>query len=242
MILDPDGKKLSKRDGAASILQYKDDGYLPDALLNYLVRLGWSHDDDEIFSREQMIELFDIKDVNKSAASINPEKLIWLNQHYLKETDNEKLVTAVKDLSEEHGIDLSNGPDLVDLIEVQKQRTETLKDVVLQSRCFYEDFEEFDAKAAKKHLRPVILEPMQALLNNLTALELWNNNSIKQCIENTAATFELNMGKLGQPLRVAVTGTGISPNIDDTLRLMGKDKTLERLIKAIQFIEARASS
>lgn len=242
MILGPDGRKLSKRDGAASVLQYREDGYLPDALLNYLVRLGWSHGDEEIFSREQMISLFDIKDVNKSAASINPEKLIWLNQHYLKETDSAALVEPLQAQLSAIGVTIDDGPDIVALIDVQKQRTETLKDMAVQSACFFKDFDEFDANAAKKHLRPVILEPMQKLYEALEGLQEWENECIKQTIEAVAAEFDMNMGKLGQPLRVAVTGTGISPNIDDTVRLMGKDKTLKRMKKALEFIEVRAAS
>jgi len=242
MILGPGGKKLTKRDGAASVLQYRDDGYLPDALLNYLVRLGWSHADEEIFSRQQMIDLFDIKDVNKSASSINPEKLIWLNQHYLKNAENDSLAIAIKTQLDAFGIDIANGPELHGLIEVQKHRTETIKDMAEQSKCFYQDFDEFDANAAKKHLRPVILEPLQKLYQIFEALNDWKNESIKQAIEDVAAKFEINMGKLGQPLRVAVTGNGISPNIDDTVRLMGKDKTLKRLKKALDFIEMRANS
>ena len=240
MILGPDGKKLSKRDGAASVLQYRDEGYLPEALLNYLVRLGWSQGDQQIFSIDEMVAEFDIKDVNKSASSINPEKLIWLNQHYLKEADNTALSSCLASIFKEMEIDIEAGPELEALADVQKHRTETLKDMAEQSRFFYEDFNEYDAKAAKKHLRPVILEPMQALMKNLTELESWDNSGIKQCIEETATSFELNMGKLGQPLRVAVTGTGVSPNIDDTLRLLGKERTLTRLKKASEFIEARA--
>ncbi len=242
MILGPDGRKLSKRDGAASVLQYREDGYLPDALLNYLVRLGWSHADEEIFSRQQMIDLFDIKDVNKSAASINPEKLNWLNQHYLKETESAALVEPLQAQLAALGVTTDDGPGIVALIDVQKQRTETLKDMAVQSACFFQDFDEFDANAAKKHLRPVILEPMQKLYDSLQGLADWENDAIKQTIETVAAEFDMNMGKLGQPLRVAVTGTGISPNIDDTVRLMGKDKTLKRLKKALDFIEMRANS
>ena len=242
MILGPDGKKLSKRDGAASVLQYRDDGYLPDALLNYLVRLGWSHADEEIFSREQMVELFDIKDVNKSAASINPEKLVWLNQHYLKHANSEALVAPLQAQLQDMNVNTENGPDIVALIDVQKQRTETVRQMAEQSACFFQDFDEFDAKAAKKHLRPVVLEPMQKLYDELEGLADWQNEPIKQTVEAVANEFELNMGKLGQPLRVAVTGTGVSPNIDDTVRLMGKDNTLKRMKKALEFIQMRAAS
>jgi glutamyl-tRNA synthetase len=242
MILGPDGKKLSKRDGAASVLQYRDDGYLPEAVLNYLVRLGWSKGDQEVFSIEEMIADFDIKDVNKSASSINPEKLLWLNQYYLKNTSNVTLVNPLREQFKLLGISIDNGPDLEELIEVQKQRTETIMQMAEQSIFFYQDFDDFAENAAKKHLRPVILEPLQVLCDLYENLQDWNNKNIKQALEDTAEKFEMKMGKIGQPLRVAVTGTGISPNIDDTLRLLGQNKSLSRLRKAIDFIENRSNS
>jgi len=242
MILGPDGKKLSKRDGAASVLQYRDDGYLPEALLNYLVRLGWSKGDQEIFTIDEMISAFDIKDVNKSASSINPDKLLWLNQHYLKNAANASLVGSLLEQFKMMDIVVDNEPDLEELINVQKHRTETLSDMAKQSVLFYQDFDEYDESAAKKHLRPVILEPLQALYEVLENIQEWNNENIKSAIEGTADKFEIKMGKLAQPLRVAVTGTGISPSIDDTLRLLGQEKSLARLRKAIEFIENRSSS
>jgi glutamyl-tRNA synthetase len=242
MILGPDGKKLSKRDGAASVLQYREDGYLPEALLNYLVRLGWSKEDQEIFNIDEMISEFDIKDVNKSASSINPDKLLWLNQHYLKNADNASLVKPLIDLFKAMDLATDKGPDLQDLIEVQKYRTETLKDMAEQSVFFYQGFDEYTEKAAKKHLRPVILEPLQALYGLLKDIKDWSNSHIKAAIEETAEKFEMKMGKLAQPLRVAVTGTGVSPSIDDTLRLLGQEKSLCRLRKGIEFIENRSTS
>lgn len=242
MILSPEGKKLSKRDGAASVLQYRDDGVLPEALLNYLVRLGWSNGDQEIFSIDEMVSAFDIKDVNKSASSINPEKLLWLNQHYIKNAENKSLSKPLTDLFLHMNIDVANGPELEALIDVQKHRTETLKEMAEQSALFYNDFEEYDPNAAKKHLRPVILDPLKELYESLKNLEAWDNNSIKGVIEKTANDLEMKMGKLAQPLRVAVTGAGVSPSIDDTLRLLGQEKSLKRLRKGIEFIENRSSS
>lgn len=239
MILGPDGKKLSKRDGAASVLQYREEGYLPEAVLNYLVRLGWSHGDQEIFSVDEMIELFDIADVNKSDAAINPDKLLWLNQHYLAAIDTEELaqlMTPIFDYS------IDNGPKLADVLAILKERSKSLLEIVQQARCYYQDFDEFDAKAAKKHLRPVILEPMQTLLERFTELATWSAQDIHQVIQTTADEFELNLGKIGQPLRVAVTGTGMSPGIDVTLELVGKQRTLDRIAKALDFIKNRTAS
>jgi glutamyl-tRNA synthetase len=242
MILGPDGKKLSKRDGAASVLQYRDEGYLPEAVLNYLVRLGWSKGDQEVFSIDEMISEFDIKDVNKSASSINPDKLLWLNQNYLKNTDNELLVEPLKMSFQAMGLSITDGPDLIELIDVQKHRVETIKEMAEQSVLFYQDFDEYAENAAKKHLRQVVLESLSSLYESFASIQDWNNENIKFAIEGVAEKFELKMGKIGQPLRVAVTGTGISPSIDDTLRLLGKEKSLSRLRKGIDFIENRSKS
>ena len=189
-----------------------------------------------------MISAFDIKDVNKSASSINPEKFLWLNQHYIKSAESASLEKSLSKLFQAMNITIENGPELEGLIDVQKQRTDTLKDMAEQSVIFYKDFDEYDANAAKKHLRPVILEPLKALHESLKKLQDWSNNNIKGVIEETADKFEIKMGKLAQPLRVAVTGTGISPSIDDTLRLLGQEKSLNSLLRGIKFIENRASS
>ena len=242
MILGADGRKLSKRDGAASVLQYRDEGFLPEALLNYLVRLGWSMGDREVFSVAEMIAEFDIAAVNKSSASINPQKLRWLNQHYLKHADDASLAEALAAMFKKMAVATEQGPALTELVAVQKQRTETLKDMAEQSVCFYQDFAEYQPGAAKKHLRPVVLAPLSALREELEHLPEWTNDKLKAAIEAVAAKFELKMARLAQPLRVLVTGAGISPAIDDTLRLAGRARTLSRMQKGIEFIQKRALS
>lgn len=242
MILDADGRKLSKRAGAASVLQYRDEGFLPAALLNYLVRLGWASGDREVFSVAEMIAEFDIAAVNKSAASINPDKLRWLNQHYLKNADDTLLAEALNARLEQMAVAVDQGPPLAELVAVQKQRTETLKDMAEQSVCFFQDFAEYQAGAAKKHLRPVVLEPLIALKAELENLPRWTNENIRATIEAVAARFALKMPRLAQPLRVLVTGAGVSPAIDHTLRLAGRARTLERMEKGIAFIQKRALS
>ena len=239
LILGEDGSRLSKRHGAANILQYKGDGYLPDALLNYLARLGWSHGDQEIFGMSEMIEYFDIKDVNKSAASVNPEKLLWLNQHYIKTGNNAELADKLGDYFAELNINLSNGPDIQELVEVQKERSKTLVEIAEQSRCFYVDFDAHDADAAKKYLRPVVLEPLEKIREKLASLEDWSDENLHQMIDDTAAEFDIKMGKIAQPLRVAITGGSVSPSIDTTLRLLGKRRVLARLDLALEFIRTR---
>ena len=240
LILGEDGSRLSKRHGAANILQYKEDGYLPEALLNYLARLGWSHGDQEIFSMAEMIEYFDIEDVNKSAASVNPEKLLWLNQHYIKTGGSAELAEKLGEYFKQLNIDTDNGPDIIELVEVQKERAKTLVEMAEQSRCFYVDFDAHDVDAAKKHLRPVILEPLEKLREKFSALDEWQDENLHQIIVDTAAEFDIKMGKIAQPLRVAITGGSVSPSIDVTLRLIGKKRVLARLDMALDYIRARA--
>jgi len=231
---------LSKRHGAASVLEYRDKGYLPEALLNYLVRLGWSHGDQEIFSIDEMIALFDIANVNKSAAALNPDKLLWLNQHYLKESDGKRLAPLLRQRLETYAIDTEAGPALEDLCEIQKERVKTLEELALQSRYFYEDFSSFDQASAKKHLRPVVLAPFESIYDKFSVLEEWSSTAIHQLIEEVAASYDMKLGKIAQPLRVAVTGVAVSPSIDVTIALIGKERVLQRLKMAIAYIKARS--
>ena len=238
MILGVDGKKLSKRDAASSILEYRDKGYLPEALLNYLVRLGWSKGDQEIFSIDEMISEFDLRSVNKSASSINPKKLLWLNQHYIKNSDNEKLIFMLNSFFDDMNISTDSGPDLSDLVSVQKDRIETVKDLAEQSTFFYEDFKKYDEKMAEKYLQPVLLKPFKVLYEEFDDNTSWDNENIKSILNKLAEEFDIKIGKLAQPLRVAITGKNVSPGIYDTVRLLGREKTLKRLNNAIKFIES----
>ena len=241
LILAADGKRLSKRHGAVSVLEYKEQGYLPEALLNYLVRLGWSHGDQEIFSIDEMIRYFDIHDVNRSAASVNPDKLLWLNQHYIKNADNERLAGLVNEHLKISGIVTDAGPDFIDLVAVQKERTKTVTELAEQSIYFFVDFDNYDESLAKKHLKSELLYPLQELQTQLASLEAWQDDSIYKVIFDTATKFDMKFGKIAQPLRVAVTGTVVSPSIDVTLRLLGKQRTLARLDKALSYIRQGAS-
>ena len=238
MILSIDGKKLSKRDAASSILKYRDDGYLPEALLNYLVRLGWSKGDQEIFSIDEMISEFDLQSVNKSATTINPKKLLWLNQHYIKNSDNEKLIFMLNSFFDDMNILTDTGPDLSDLVSVQKERIETVKDLAEQSVFFYKDFKKYDEKMSKKYLQPALLKPFRTLYNEFGNNASWDNESIKSILDEVAEELDIKIGKLAQPLRVAITGKNVSPSIYDTVRLLGREKTLKRLSNAIKFIES----
>jgi glutamyl-tRNA synthetase len=242
MILGDDGARLSKRHGAVGVMQYRDDGYLPQALLNYLVRLGWSHGDQEIFSRQEMISAFDIRAVNRKASAFNTEKLDWLNQHYLKSLSPHEVADHLLWHFEQAGLDTENGPLLTDLITVQADRVKTLKEMMQQSRVFYEDFEDFDPGAARKHLRPVAEEPLRAVGNRLADLAVWKPERLDEVVRITAEELEIGMGKIAQPLRVALTGSAVSPSIDKTLWLVGRDRSLQRIRRALQYVMARAAA
>jgi len=242
MILGADGARLSKRHGAVSVLQYRDEGYLPQALMNYLVRLGWSHGDQEIFSREEMIEHFDIRNVNRKASAFNTDKLDWLNQHYMRDLPAEEVAGHLALQFELQGIDPAAGPPLADLVTVQADRVKTLKEMAEVSRPFYADFDDFDESSAKKHLRPVAEAPLQAILDALGALDDWTPEALDGAVRATAEALELGLGKIAQPLRVALTGSAVSPSIDKTLWLVGRERSLARIRKAIDFVQARAAS
>lgn len=242
MILGDDGARLSKRHGAVSVMQYRDDGYLPQALLNYLVRLGWSHGDQEVFSLDEMVALFDIADVNRKASAFNTDKLDWLNQQYMKNLPPEEVARHLAWHFSDQGIDAREGPPLADIVAVQAERVKTLKEMAAQSRIFYEGYDEFDAGAAQKHLRPVAAEPLRLMLEGLQLLEDWSPEALHGEIDRVAAELEVGMGKVAQPLRVALTGSGISPSIDKTLWLMGKRRSIVGIEKALAYIEARIAN
>lgn len=242
MILGPDGAKLSKRHGAVDIREYEEQGYLPSAMLNYLVRLGWSHGDKEIFTVDEMIELFDIADVNQSASAFNPEKLLWINQQHIIATPAERLGEQLVPFLVKAGLDPANGPDPAHVAEAFRERAETVLHMAANARYCYEDFEAVDANSAKKHLRPVILEPLQSVRERLARLQHWDPTAIDDVIQGVAADFDLKFGKLGQPVRVAVTGGSVSPPIDVTVWLVGRERTLARLDYAIGLIAARAAA
>ncbi len=240
MILGDDGKKLSKRHGAVSVMQYRDDGYLPQALLNYLVRLGWSHQDQEIFSLDDMLKHFSIANINKSASAFNSSKLDWLNQHYMKHLPVEQVAEALNwHMTEQLEINIGQGPQLSELIPLVVERVKTLKEMAQSLSYFYQDFTDYDATAAKKHLRPVAkmaLETVSRLLENTND---WHPDNIQQVLENSAEALSVGFGKIGMPLRVAVTGGGQSPDLNRTLFFIGKQRTLQRIQKALAFIQAR---
>jgi glutamyl-tRNA synthetase len=234
MILGPDGQKLSKRHGAVGVMQYRDDGFLPHALLNYLVRLGWSHGDQEIFSTAQMIELFDTNDVNKSASRFDVEKLSWLNQQYLKNDDPRDIAPHFEWHLRAAGIDPAHGPDPADVIVALRDRAKTLKEMAEKARVWYAPLETYDEQAVAKHLKtPTARVALEAAHAQFAALADWKVEGIHGAIEAAAASIGEGMGKVAQPLRVALTGTQVSPSIDQTVFLAGRDEALRRIQAAI---------
>jgi glutamyl-tRNA synthetase len=233
MILGADGAKLSKRHGAVSVLQYEQEGYLPDALLNYLVRLGWSHGDQEIFTRQQMIELFDIADVNKAASAFNGEKLLWLNQQHMMRAEPATLVAYLRKQFASLGIDAGDDHLLEQIIVAQRERVKTLKEMASASRYFFGAGVSLDAKAADKHLRAEGAAVLQELRGELAALETWDAAAVHGVLSAFATARGLGLGKVAQPLRVAVTGSTISPPIDLTVEMIGRGRTLSRIDAAL---------
>jgi len=234
MILGPDGQKLSKRHGAVGVMQYRDDGFLPHALLNYLVRLGWSHGDQEIFSTAQMIELFDANDVNKSASRFDVEKLSWLNQQYLKNDDPQDIAPHFEWHLRAAGIDPAHGPAPADVIVALRDRAKTLKEMAEKARVWYAPLEAYDEQAVAKHLKtPTARAALEAAHAQFAALADWKVEGIHGAIEAAAASIGEGMGKVAQPLRVALTGTQVSPSIDQTVFLAGRDEALRRIEAAI---------
>ena len=238
MILGADGARLTKRHGAVSVLSYREEGYLPEALLNYLVRLGWSHGDQEIFTLDEMIQRFDLADVNLSASTFNPEKLLWLNQQYIKTGDPTRVAHYLGYHLGKLGIDPVDGPALTDVVLVQQERAKTLVEMAANSEFFYRDFAEYAPEAAEKHLRPEILPTLEELQMRLRNVFRWDAESLHATIAQCAEDYQLKLGKLAQPIRVAVSGKTASPPIDATLALLGRDRTLARIDRAIAYLRA----
>jgi glutamyl-tRNA synthetase len=239
MILGSDGSRLSKRHGAVSVMQYRDEGYLPEALLNYLVRLGWSNGDQEVFSLDELLQLFDVSKVHTSAAAFNPDKLLWLNQHYLKTSDPQHVAHHLSYHLGKLDIDPSQGPPLTDVIIAQRERAKTLVEMAAASAFFYRDFPAYEAKDADSHLKPEALTVLSDVRDQLVALAEWSAEAIHAVVHAVAEARGLKLGKIAQPLRVAVAGRAVSPPIDQTLVLLGREKTLERLQRAIEYIRSR---
>ncbi|HEY7639556.1 MAG TPA: glutamate--tRNA ligase [Steroidobacteraceae bacterium] len=234
MILGADGTKLSKRHGAVSVLQYRDEGYLPEALLNYLVRLGWSHGDREVFTLAELTQLFDIGDVNKSASAFSPDKLLWLNQQHIMRAAPELLARYLKPQLAAIGIVVDDDAKLAAVAHAMRERAKTLKEMALNSTYFFK-LDGYDEKAAKKNLTSEAVRPLTVVLEKLAALTDWRAAAIHDIVNLTAAELQVGLGKVAQPIRVAVSGTAVSPPIDSTLEVLGRETTITRLQRALDY-------
>ncbi len=237
MILSPEGRKLSKRDDDVSILEWRKEGYLPDAVLNYLVRLGWSHGDQEIFSVDEMVQHFDSEKIHRSPASLDPKKLRWINHQHTMSLPAHRALELARPFFEERNIAVDQSARSQRIFEVQKTRSHTLLEFVEKSACFFQDVTQYDEKAAAKQLtsksRPLLAELRQALAD----LPEWSSEFIHALISGIVEQRGIGFGAIAQPVRVALTGNTISPGIDVTIELIGRDAVLQRLDAALEWID-----
>jgi glutamyl-tRNA synthetase len=239
MIAGPDGAKLSKRHGAVSVLEYRDLGYLPEAVLNYLVRLGWSHGDQEVFSLAQMVELFDLAAVQRSAARFDQEKLNWLNQHYIKLAPASRLAEGLAAQLSSMGVDASASMSTLEaLADAFRERAKTLREMAERARVYLVDDFAYEPKAARKQLQPSSAPLLEQVRSGLAGLPAWEDEPAQQVVERVAEAGGVGLGKVAQPLRVALTGDVASPGIGTTLRLVGRDRALSRIDRALDFIRS----
>ncbi|MBT3707029.1 MAG: glutamate--tRNA ligase [Proteobacteria bacterium] len=239
MIVGQDGQRLSKRHGAVSVLEYRDQGFLPEAMRNYLLRLGWSHGDQEIFSTEEMIELFDLAEVNRAASAFDVDKLKWLNQHYIKEADSTRLTDLLLEKLTLAKLEVSAGPPVEKVVTALRERAQTIDEFLEKSRYFYSEISGYEEGAAKKHLRPVAEGLLVDIRARFESIQTWTASAIHEALEACVDAQDSKLGKIAQPLRVAVSGTAATPPIDETLELVGKVRTLSRIDAALAFIEKR---
>ncbi len=240
MILGQDHKRLSKRHGAVSVLAYRDEGYLPQALTNYLVRLGWSHGDQEIFSLQELIDLFSLKGIGKSAGVFNPEKLLWLNARYIRASSDEALAEMLSPFLDAVGI-APPREKLLMAIRTLKERSRTLKEMAEGMRFYFVDRIEYEPKAAKKFLKAAMLPYFSQLADCLNALEAFDESNVEACFKKITEENQIKLGKIAQPVRVALTGKTVSPGLFEVMEVLGKEKTLARLREAMEYLSDKVS-
>ena len=233
MILGKDGRRLSKRNGDASVLEYREMGILPEALLNYLVRLGWSHRDQEIFSKDAMIELFKVENVNHSPAIFDMKKLLWMNRHYIAHCKNQQLVEEVERIMTARGVKTNVGPKLSDVVEIMRGRVQTLVEIADQISFFYCPVSEYDLDAIRLHVNSATPAIMRSVHTDLANLNHWSSENIGNSIRKKAGELGVKFAQIAQPLRISVSGSVNTPSIDLTLELVGRDATLEQIEDAI---------
>jgi glutamyl-tRNA synthetase len=236
MILGGDGQRLSKRHGAVSVMQYREEGFLPEALLNYLVRLGWSHGDQEIFSLDEMIELFTLEKCNRAASAFNRDKLLWVNHQYIMNSDPAHVAHHLSYHLGTLAIDPSTGPDIIEVIKAQREKAKTLVDLAKVCEFYYRDPQEYDEKSAKKAFNAEAAVVLAKLREALAAMDEWSREAIHATLQQVVDQLGVGFGKVGMPARLAITGGAPSPDLDLVMQLVGKEEALRRLDKAIEFI------
>ncbi len=240
MILGGDGKRLSKRHGAVSVMSYREEGFLPEVVLNYLVRLGWSHGDQEIFCLDEMINLFSLEGCNKAASTFNQEKLLWLNHQYIMNSDPAHVAHHLSYHLGNIDIDPTTGPDILEVIKAQCEKAKTLVDLAKVCEFYYRDPVEYNAKSVKKAFAGDAVNVLLELHDAMDAMTEWSRESIHATLQQVVDKLEVGFGKVGMPARLAVTGGAPSPDLDLVMYLVGKESCLRRFEKAIEFIKAAA--
>lgn len=237
MILGSDGERLSKRHGAVSVMQYREDGFVPAGLLNYLVRLGWSHGDQEVFSLDQMIAAFDLPGVNRAPSRFDTSKAAWINQQHMQQTAN---AGELAWHMQQAGIDTADGPRLEEAWSLLVERAGSVAELAQQARFLYEPITAYEEKAANKQFKPAAREPLAALQKRLQQLTVFTAEQVQAAIQATVDQLGVGFGKVGQPLRLALTGRAAAPANDQVAALLGRDKTLARIEQALRYIDERA--
>ncbi len=236
MILGTDGKRLSKRHGAVGVMQFETDGYLPEALLNYLVRLGWSYGDQEIFSMSEMIEHFAFENVSRGGSTFDVEKLNWVNAQYIKSVDGERLGLLLTKRLEAMNLTIVDQEQVTRVADLMRDRASTLVEMAQKSRFFFEAISEYDPKAIKKHFKASAAEPLKAVREALAQTSEWQPEVIEHTIAQTVEHLEVGFGKVGLPLRIATTGGTASPALDQTLSILGQVETLKRIDAGLDYL------
>jgi len=242
MILGDDGARLSKRHGAVGVMEYAKDGYLPEALLNYLVRLGWSYEDKELFTKREMIELFDLKKVNKAPSVFNTSKLNWINQQYIQQADSVRLADLLRKRLDVMNIDVSNSIDLVKVVDMFKSRAVTINEMADSALFLFNEINDYDEKAVKKVFKQSAVLPFETLINKMSSEQDWTNANLHGLIEDTVNELEVGFGKVGQPLRVALTGQSSGPANDEIMQVLGKQESINRTQNALKFLMEKLSN
>ncbi len=239
MVLGPDRARFSKRHGAISVTEYREMGFLPDAMLNYLVRLGWSHGDQEFFTRDELIEVFDIENIGHAAGVFDMDKLLALNADHIQSTASAALLEPLIPFAKALNIELQPGSYAESVIDTLKPRSKTLKDMAEQAQFYYTDEITYEEKAARKIFKPVALEPLKLLADKLEALDKYTEENLENAFKEVMDETGLKLGKIAQPVRVALTGKTASPGIFEITAILGKERVIDRLQKAIRFIESK---